>query len=94
MITQTITPVTHDLGQFEVRRVLPSRQRTMVGPFIFVDEFGPAELEVGAGKATRALTSTTSKPTCNDAMENSTGCTVCHCSIPVHSAFMLIPSNR
>ncbi len=53
MITQTITPVTHDLGQFEVRRVLPSRQRTMVGPFIFVDEFGPAELEVGAGMGVR-----------------------------------------
>ena len=47
MITQTITPVTHDLGGFKVRRVLPSKQRTMVGPFIFVDEFGPAKLEVG-----------------------------------------------
>ncbi|MEO1221885.1 MAG: pirin family protein [Pseudomonadota bacterium] len=44
MITQTIDPVTHDLGQFEVRRVLPSRARTMVGPFIFVDEFGPGDL--------------------------------------------------
>jgi len=44
MITQTITPVTHDLGEFSVRRVLPSKARTMVGPFIFVDEFGPAEL--------------------------------------------------
>ena len=47
MITQTITPVTHDLGGFKVRRVLPGKQRTMVGPFIFVDEFGPARLEVG-----------------------------------------------
>jgi redox-sensitive bicupin YhaK (pirin superfamily) len=46
-ITQTITPVTHDLGGFKVRRVLPGMQRTMVGPFIFVDEFGPAKLEVG-----------------------------------------------
>jgi len=53
MITQTITPVTHDLGAFEVRRVLPSRQRTMVGPFIFVDEFGPADLEIGAGMSVR-----------------------------------------
>lgn len=44
MITQTITPVTHDLGAFTVRRVLPSKARTMVGPFIFVDEFGPAQL--------------------------------------------------
>ena len=41
---QTIAPVTHDLGEFKVRRTLPSRDRTMVGPFIFVDEFGPAVL--------------------------------------------------
>ncbi len=52
MITQTITPVTHDLGQFEVRRVLPSRERTMVGPFIFVDQFGPADL-MGDGMGVR-----------------------------------------
>lgn len=52
MITQTITPTTHDLGQFEVRRVLPSRERTMVGPFIFVDEFGPGEL-TGDGMGVR-----------------------------------------
>ena len=52
-ITDTIQPVTHDLGQFQVRRVLPSRGRTMVGPFIFVDEFGPAQLDVGAGMDVR-----------------------------------------
>lgn len=52
MITQTITPVTHDLGEFSVRRVLPSKARTMVGPFIFVDEFGPAEL-TGEGMSVR-----------------------------------------
>ena len=52
-IETTIQPVTHDLGQFEVRRVLPSRGRTMVGPFIFVDEFGPAALDVGAGMDVR-----------------------------------------
>ncbi len=43
-ILQTITPVTHDLGEFKVRRTLPAKERTMVGPFIFVDEFGPAVL--------------------------------------------------
>ncbi|QGN53266.1 pirin family protein [Novosphingobium sp. Gsoil 351] len=47
MIVQSITPVTHDLGGFKVRRVLPGKARTMVGPFIFVDEFGPAKLEIG-----------------------------------------------
>ncbi|HSG56694.1 MAG TPA: pirin family protein, partial [Paracoccaceae bacterium] len=53
MITETITPVTHDLGQFEVRRVLPSRTRTMVGAFIFVDQFGPANLDLGSGMDVR-----------------------------------------
>ena len=52
-IVDTIQPVTHDLGQFQVRRVLPSRGRTMVGPFIFVDEFGPAQLDIGAGMDVR-----------------------------------------
>ena len=52
-IVQTITPTTHDLGDFEVRRVLPSRHRRMVGPFIFVDEFGPAVLPDGAGMGVR-----------------------------------------
>jgi redox-sensitive bicupin YhaK (pirin superfamily) len=47
MIEQIITPVTHDLGAFQVRRAIPSRQRTMVGPFIFVDQFGPAHLPDG-----------------------------------------------
>ena len=53
MIEQTIAPVTHDLGAFKVNRTLPSRQRTMVGPFIFVDEFGPARLPVGQGMDVR-----------------------------------------
>jgi redox-sensitive bicupin YhaK (pirin superfamily) len=47
MIEQTITPVSHDLGAFQVRRAIPSRQRTMVGPFIFVDQFGPAHMPDG-----------------------------------------------
>lgn len=52
MMTETITPVTHDLGAFQVRRVLPSKARTMVGPFIFVDQFGPASL-TGDGMGVR-----------------------------------------
>jgi hypothetical protein len=46
-IALTLKPVTHDLGGFTVRRVLPQKARAMVGPFIFVDEFGPAQLDVG-----------------------------------------------
>jgi len=53
MIEQVITPVAHDLGQFEVRRAIPSKARTMVGPFIFVDQFGPAQLDLGAGMDVR-----------------------------------------
>jgi redox-sensitive bicupin YhaK (pirin superfamily) len=52
-IIQTITPVTHDLGDFKVNRTLPGRERTMVGPFIFVDEFGPARLPPGQGMDVR-----------------------------------------
>jgi redox-sensitive bicupin YhaK (pirin superfamily) len=48
-----IAPVTHDLGDFKVRRLLPSKQRTMVGPFIFDDEFGPARLDPGEGMDVR-----------------------------------------
>ena len=48
-----ITPVTHDLGAFKVRRSLPSRSRTMVGPFIFVDQFGPSRLAPGEGMDVR-----------------------------------------
>ena len=50
---QVIAPATHDLGAFKVHRTLPSRERTMVGPFIFVDEFGPARLPVGEGMDVR-----------------------------------------
>jgi redox-sensitive bicupin YhaK (pirin superfamily) len=52
-ILETITPVTHDLGDFKVNRTLPAKTRTMVGPFIFVDEFGPARLPAGQGMDVR-----------------------------------------
>ena len=48
-----IRPVTHDLGDFKVRRTLPAKTRTMVGPFIFVDQFGPARLPAGHGMDVR-----------------------------------------
>ncbi|WP_324805698.1 pirin family protein [Sphingomonas sp. LY29] len=48
-----IIPVTHDLGDFKVRRTLPAKTRTMVGPFIFVDQFGPARLSAGHGMDVR-----------------------------------------
>ena len=38
----------HDLGPgFAVRRVLPSMKRRMVGPFVFLDHFGPMTIPPG-----------------------------------------------
>ncbi len=48
-IETLIVPRTRDLGGFEVRRALPAPQRQMVGPFIFFDQAGPAELLTGQG---------------------------------------------
>src|SRR5690606_25614084 len=45
-----VVPRTHELAEgFEVRRALPSRQRRMVGPFIFLDQMGPHVFTTGAG---------------------------------------------
>ena len=44
-----IEPNAKDLGGFTVRRVLPARERQMVGPFIFFDHMGPAEFPPGEG---------------------------------------------
>jgi redox-sensitive bicupin YhaK (pirin superfamily) len=46
----TLVPVTRDLGDgFKVRRVLPSIQRRMIGPFVFLDEMGPTTFAPGSG---------------------------------------------
>ncbi|HWK70330.1 MAG TPA: pirin family protein [Burkholderiaceae bacterium] len=45
MLDQIIDTRIHDIGGgFEVGRVLPFRQRRMVGPFIFFDRMGPHDL--------------------------------------------------
>jgi len=49
LVLQTILPVTHDLGGFKVHRTLPNKARTMVGPFLFFDQMGPAHLPQGQG---------------------------------------------
>jgi redox-sensitive bicupin YhaK (pirin superfamily) len=48
-----VEPRVTDLGDFEVRRVLPSRDRRMVGPFVFFDHLGPAEFPPGKGISVR-----------------------------------------
>jgi redox-sensitive bicupin YhaK (pirin superfamily) len=47
MIELVIDQRRRDLGGFEVGRVLPFAKRRMVGPFIFLDHMGPADLPKG-----------------------------------------------
>jgi hypothetical protein len=50
LIRHEILPRTRDLGDgFAVRRVLPSAERRLVGPFIFLDQFGPVAFPAGRG---------------------------------------------
>lgn len=48
-IETLIVPRARDIGDFEVRRALPSARRQMVGPFIFFDQMGPAEFLTDQG---------------------------------------------
>ena len=52
-IEMVIVPRSRDIGDFEVRRALPSAKKRMVGPFIFFDQMGPAEFLVGRGMDVR-----------------------------------------
>lgn len=44
-----IQPRARDLGDFEVRRVLPYAKRRSVGPFVFFDHMGPVVFPPGKG---------------------------------------------
>jgi redox-sensitive bicupin YhaK (pirin superfamily) len=49
-VEQVLLPNVRDLGDgFLVRRALPSAQRRTVGPFIFLDSFGPVTFRAGEG---------------------------------------------
>lgn len=48
-IEMVIIPRTGDIGNFEVRRALPFKNKRMVGPFIFWDQMGPGEFLTGQG---------------------------------------------
>jgi redox-sensitive bicupin YhaK (pirin superfamily) len=48
-IETVIVAKPRDIGGFEVRRLLPSSLRRMVGPFIFFDQMGPATFAPGRG---------------------------------------------
>jgi redox-sensitive bicupin YhaK (pirin superfamily) len=53
LVELTIQPRVRSLGEFDVRRVLPSAKRRMVGPFVFLDHMGPAVFPPGQGIAVR-----------------------------------------
>jgi redox-sensitive bicupin YhaK (pirin superfamily) len=48
-VAQVIVPRTRDIGGFEVRRVLPSRERRTIGPFVFFDQMGLGHFKPGRG---------------------------------------------
>lgn len=51
MLERVIEQRRHDLGGFEVGRVLPSGARRMVGPFIFFDHMGPVDFPRGVSRS-------------------------------------------
>ena len=48
-ISVEIIPRSVDLGGFEVSRVLPSKDKLSVGPFVFWDQAGPGEFLTSKG---------------------------------------------
>lgn len=52
-VEQVVLPSVRDLGDFDVRRALPTAQRRMIGPFVFLDAFGPVVIRPGDGVDTR-----------------------------------------
>ena len=50
MISLVIDQRARNLGDFTVGRVLPFAKRRMVGPFIFFDRMGPADLPKGLAR--------------------------------------------
>lgn len=48
-VCTAIIPSAKDIGGFEVMRALPSKDKQMIGPFIFWDQMGPGEFLSGKG---------------------------------------------
>ena len=49
MTISLFDPKVHDLGGFQVRRLLPQLRARHVGPFVFFDHMGPAQFTAGRG---------------------------------------------
>lgn len=48
-MAKVLNGVEHDLGGLFVKRVLPNKEKKMVGPFIFFDQMGPSDFPAGKG---------------------------------------------
>lgn len=53
IIQNIVMPRLRDIGDFSVMRVLPVAQCRMIGPFVFLDQFGPLTLPAGKGMDVR-----------------------------------------
>jgi redox-sensitive bicupin YhaK (pirin superfamily) len=49
LVDMVIIPRAGDIGNFEIHRALPFKDKRMVGPFIFWDQMGPGEFLAGQG---------------------------------------------
>ena len=52
-VALVLKPRAKDIGAFEVKRALPSREQQMIGPFIFFDQMGPVQFEGDAAMDVR-----------------------------------------
>jgi len=52
-VETVVEPRMRDIGDFAVRRLLPAAARRSVGPFVFLDHFGPVALPPGQGMDVR-----------------------------------------
>lgn len=52
LVRERLKGRSHDLGDgFMIRRVLPSPSRQAIGPFVFMDHFGPRQLPATATRS-------------------------------------------
>ena len=52
-VESIVEPRIRDIGEFAVRRLLPAAARRSVGPFVFLDHFGPVAMAPGQGMNVR-----------------------------------------
>ncbi len=53
LLVNLVSPKIADLGEFSVRRLLPSAKQRAVGPWVFFDHMGPVNFKPGPGVSVR-----------------------------------------